>query len=442
MSTEQQWYSVLEGMHTVWLASLSQSHIHQVIPPVTLDITDWRFLFGDCMNYENEVTLSSEEILKLKHLLNLDNERSGIAMSKGEPDDMAKDRRKVKIATNDDGTPVYKDIQGANQNEVNVKIVQAFIESGRIWDFMPKPDQFVQRNEVVLRDYAEKWLTRKRKLKPNSLAKYRKLLTEYIYPCVGKMLVSEITVDDVQAMLDTFSHLSEKTLKDSKSLLSQIMKYAVGDGLITKNPCLSLDLEIPSDRKTEREALPIDQYKDILSNLNKLNKNDQMYLGLVMYTGMRRGEALGMRWEDIDTENNVLHIRRNVTHPQQNAPVITTPKTKAGKRDIPIDGNLMKLLQPMQEHGFIIGDSEKPMTLSGHRNMWERINKQINLYGASAHVLRHSYLTYAVGETTDFKTVQGISGHADIGTLLNRYAHPQQSKIMALSQSMHNILTV
>ena len=172
------------------------------------------------------------------------------------------------------------------------------------------------------------------------------------------------------------------------------MKYAVADGLISKNPCLSLDLDIPSDKKTEREALPIDQYKDILMNLTKLNKNDQRFMGLLMYTGMRRGEALGLRWEDIDLENNVLHIRRNVTHPQRNAPEITTPKTKAGRRDIPIDENLLVLLMPVQEHGFIIGGTEDPLTLSAHRNMWKRINKQINLYGASAHVLRHSYLTY------------------------------------------------
>lgn len=395
------------------------------------------------MDTENIVTLLLAELHTLnERILNLDNRRSGIAISEGEEKDMAKDRRKVIIATNDDGTPVYRDIQGASQDEVNSKIVQAFIDSGRIWEFMPKPDQYTPQRKEVFKDYAEKWLKRKRKLKTNSIAKYQKLLTEYIYPCVGKMLVSEITVDDVQAMLDRFSYLSQKTLKDTKGVLSQILKYAVQDGLIERNPCLSYDLEIPSDKKTERDALPIDQYKDILGNLHKLNVNDQRYMGLLMYTGMRRGEALGLRWEDVDFENNVLHIRRNVTHPQRNTPDITTPKTKAGRRDIPIDENLNKLLLPAEEHGFIIGGSEDPMTLSAHRNMWKRINKTINLYGATAHVLRHSYLTYAVGETTDFKTIQGISGHADLGTLLNRYAHPQQVKVQALSQTMHSILSV
>ena len=73
--------------------------------------------------------------------------------------------------------------------------------------------------------------------------------------------------------------------------------------------------------------------------------------------------------------------------------------------------------------------------------MWRKINKLIDLHGATSHILRHRYLTYAVGETTDYKTVQGISGHADIFTLLNRYAHSQDDKVLELSGKMEDILT-
>ena len=72
----------------------------------------------------------------------------------------------------------------------------------------------------------------------------------------------------------------------------------------------------------------------------------------------------------------------------------------------------------------------------------ERISAAFLFYmhGATPHVLRHSYLTYAVGATTDFKTIQGISGHADIFTLLNRYAHSQEDKVLELSEKMAQIL--
>lgn len=390
----------------------------------------------------DNIVISRQDIETIEKLLHLDNLKSDTAISKGENDDMAKERRRVIISWNDDGTPVYKEVQGADQEEVNLKIVKAFVDSGRIWEVMGKPD-VVEKTEgsgIVFKEYAEKWLARKRKIKANTFVRYRKTLTEYILPCLGEKLLVDIDVDDVQAMLDRFSYLSEKTLKETLYQLSQIMKYAIDDDIISKNPCRSRDLVIPSDRKTEREALPLEQYKDILANIHKLNIRDQRYLGLVMYTGMRRGEALGVRWEDIDLEKNVIHIRRNVTHPQRNTPDVTTPKTKAGLRDIPMDENLLKLLTPMEKQGYIVS-GEKPMTLSAYRAMWKRINK-INLYGATAHVLRHSYLTYAVGETTDYKTVQGISGHSDLGTLLNRYAHPQEAKVKALTQTMHKVLDV
>ena len=97
-------------------------------------------------------------------------------------------------------------------------------------------------------------------------------------------------------------------------------------------------------------------------------------------------------------------------------------------------------LSPFKKSGYIVG-GESPFTLSAYRAMWWRIQKTVDMHGATPHTLRHSYLTYAVGTTTDFKTVQGISGHADVFTLMNRYAHPQEEKKVELSEEMSRILT-
>ncbi len=120
--------------------------------------------------------------------------------------------------------------------------------------------------------------------------------------------------------------------------------------------------------------------------------------------------------------------------------MITTPKTKAGIRTIPMIEALLQALTPFEETGYVIG-GEKPLTLSAYRALWNRITKSIDLHGATPHILRHSYLTYAVGATTDFKTIQGISGHADVFTLLNRYAHSQDDKVLELAGEMEKLLT-
>ena len=185
-------------------------------------------------------------------------------------------------------------------------------------------------------------------------------------------------------------------------------------------------------------AVPLIQFQDILSHLKDLSENDRRFLALCLFTGMRRGEALGLRWEDFYDDK--IHIQRNVTHPQRNQPYVSTPKTKAGIRSIPMPKPLVDALCPFQEKGYLFGE-KNPYTLKQFTLMWRRINKAIDMHGATPHVLRHSYLTYAVGVTTDFKTIQGISGHADVFTLVNRYAHPQETKVIDLTNEIADVLT-
>lgn len=370
--------------------------------------------------------------------LYLDNLIDNLAM---ERTDMSSERRRVIIAYNDDGSPVYKNLKASSQEEMNVKIVKTFIESGRINELMACRNSALENNKIRLSDYAKDWLERKRKLKETTRANYKKYLDDYIIPSLGNLNIQDIKPKDIQKMLDSYKNLSHKTLKDAKGILSQIFKYAINDELITKNPCCDVDIDIPSNKVTEREALPVDIYRQIIENLQMCNQQDRTFILLVMLTAMRRGEVLGLQWRDV--HDNYIFVSKNVTHPQQNQPIVTTPKTKAGIRQIPLDPILsVNLIKPSsaKDSDYIIGGA-KPLTLSAYRNMWERINKTIDMHGATPHILRHSYLTYAVGQTTDFKTIQGISGHADLNTLLNRYAHVQKEKVEELSNKMHNILS-
>ena len=351
---------------------------------------------------------------------------------------MSQERRRIIIGYEPNGEPIIKMIKAKNQDEMNEKIVQAFIDSGRIREFI-SPIQSILSASTNIRfeDYAIEWLNRKRKVKKSTKVTYQKRLSHYIIPELGNKKICSISATDVQNLLDNNKNLSEKTLKEIRGILSQIFKYAISDSIVSKNPCADMDVEIPSTKRKSRNALPIEHFHDIVSHLSMLELKDRRFLALCLFTAMRRGEVLGLRWEDI--HHDMIHVKRNVTHPQQNAPEITTPKTKAGIRSIPLIEPLQKILLPSEESGFIIG-GENPLTASAYRAMWKRIRNTIELHGATPHVLRHSYLTYAVGATTDFKTIQGISGHADVFTLLNTYAHSQDNKVLELSERMAQIL--
>ncbi len=351
---------------------------------------------------------------------------------------MSIETRRIIVSFNDDGTPVYKQLKAFSQDEMNIKIVRAFIESGRIQEILSSCSFPFSEKTVLLKDYCQEWISRKRRIKENTRATYQKRLNEYIIPFLGNLPIAEIKVSDIQKLLDKHSILSNKTLDEIKSTLSQIFKYALSDDLIKKNPCESVDIVIPSTKKSIRKALSLNDYQEIISSLTMLVGDDRRFLALCLFTGMRRGEVLGLRWEDLSSGS--IHIRRNVTHPQKNQPTISTPKTKASIRSIPLSEPLLFALQPFEKTGFVVG-GEKPLTLSAYRAMWKRIKNTVDLHGATPHILRHSYLTFAVGSTTDYKTVQGISGHADVFTLMNRYAHPQEEKVNQLSAEITKLLT-
>lgn len=355
---------------------------------------------------------------------------------------MAKHRQRVMISANDDGTPVYQWVQGNSLNELNDRIVQVYIQSGRIWEFMNQPHSAeTPKTSITLKDYVHTWMSayKKHKLKHSTFATYEKWLNAHILPAFGERSIASISTDDVQHFLNDRREMSGKSLTFMRNLMGEIFKDAMEDGLIEKDPTSSRRLVIPSDKVTERKALPLADFKDILSHLCELLDEERRLLALLMLTGMRRGEVLGLRWEDIDAENGLIHVRRNVTHPQTNQPYIGTPKTKSGMREIPLDPMLLELLAPAKSSGFIIG-GEQPVSLTHYTNTWNRIKKAVDLHGATAHVFRHSYLTYAAGESSDIKSIQSIAGHSDIRMTMNRYVHAQPEKLQAVSDKVHTLL--
>jgi len=190
-----------------------------------------------------------------------------------------------------------------------------------------------------------------------------------------------------------------------------------------ENPAESTRLSIPSSKREERKALTQDELKDIISSLGKLKDDDRRLMSLLLFTGMRRGEVLGLRWEDIDVETGWIHVVRNAVYPGgRNRAVIGTPKTTNGKRDIPLAPVLAEHLAPIKSAGFVIG-GDAPITQTAFNKAMERIGRTIDLHGATAHVFRHSYATMLDAAGASPKTIQRIIGHADISTTMNRYVH-------------------
>jgi integrase len=118
---------------------------------------------------------------------------------------------------------------------------------------------------------------------------------------------------------------------------------------------------------------------------------DMRLVALLIFTGIRRGEALGLQWEDIDFDRKLINIRRSVRF-VGNKGYIGPTKSKAGVRLIPLEPQLEDILMVLPpDSKYILGNGEFPITEMTYKRGWERICRTIDMHGATAHVLRHIY---------------------------------------------------
>ena len=161
--------------------------------------------------------------------------------------------------------------------------------------------------------------------------------------------------------------------------------------------------------KQKREALRDCDVKEIMDKLSLLEAKDRIPLAILLYTGVRRGEALGLRWENLDWKKGVIHIEQAVTF-LNNQPVLGETKSDAGIRTVPFDERLMDVLRPYRQiAGFIVGDGITPMTERTFTRMWQRIDRTIDLHGATPHTFRHTYITLAASSERNGDDDLGVS---------------------------------
>ncbi len=297
--------------------------------------------------------------------------------------------------------------------------------------------------KTLFKPYAENWkrLYKDASKKHTTLSEYASLLKKHLIPAFGDRFIEEITTDDIQMFMNGKAEYSRKSIHEMQMLLGMILESALEDGIITRNPARSKRLSNPSTRKTVREPLTRDEALDVINRIHELTEErDRQYVALLVYTGMRRNEVLGLKWQDIDFTNGVIHVRRGVTF-KANHPVISTPKTAAGVRDIPLHPQLREWLIAGNPNVFVIGGGEDPITQTTCKRMWERIKRTINVYEKTPHYFRHTFMTFANRAGIPEKTLQTIGGYADVQTLRQIYTHTQQEDVEAASSIIQGMFS-
>lgn len=237
--------------------------------------------------------------------------------------------------------------------------------------------------------------------------------------------ISSITPKQVSNYVEFLAakKFTRKTVEGYLSILRMIFRQAVIDGHIDSDPS---DLVQAKGKASTPRELPSDE--DILKVVQSKDAPFWLFAHLVMHTGLRRGEALALTYQDIDRENNVINITKAVYFDSHKQPHIKdSTKTKAGMRHVPILPPLLEAL-PNQDIGYIFPNKKNTLMTEGEFDtQWEHFVKATGIT-CTPHQLRHVMATFCFEAGLKEKDTQDILGHADIATTHKIYTHIRETR--------------
>jgi integrase len=266
--------------------------------------------------------------------------------------------------------------------------------------------------------------------KPSAIRGYEAALRDRIVPVLGGKRLGDLQRREVQRIADDL--LAEgrdpSTIRNALMPLRVICRRAVEDGDVAVNPCTNLRLPVVRGRR-ERITSP-DEAQQLLA---ALAERDRPIWAAALFAGLRRGELMALRWEDVNLAAGVIRVERSY---DDKGRMEIEPKSRAGQRTIPIVGALRDVLvehkaRQGRDDGLVFGSSaERPFQPS---NLWRRAQrawKRAGLEPIGLHEARHTFASVLIAAGVNAKALTTYMGHASIQTTYDLYG-----KLMPGSES-------
>lgn len=299
-----------------------------------------------------------------------------------------------------------------------------------------KRNEYVYKADVHLfRDVAaDWWIQHEPTLAYNTTKSYRPALHRAIKE-FGDADVTDITPPMIAQYIHGFAigSRADKTVRTQLMIINLIFKHAINYyGINMQNP--ARDIAIPKNLKKAKISAPSTE------DIRRINDNVGLPFGLfpfmAMYTGMRKGELLALRWEDVAVRERRILINKSVYH-ENNVPKIKTPKTKAGIRTVPILDALLPYMTGSKglvfpnEHGTLMSETQ-------YQRQWELYTKATGIQ-CTAHQLRHLYATILFEQNISPRDAMALLGHKNIQTTMDVYTDIRKQRITEIEQKMYGI---
>lgn len=308
---------------------------------------------------------------------------------------------------------------------------------------------------LTVLDLVNKYVYQKRGVRPSTMAGYKTVINILKNDCFGAKRIDTIKISDAKIWLIKLQRedgRSYSSIHSIRGVLRPAFQMAVDDDFIRKNPFEFQLMTVIVNDSVTRDAITREQMRQFLEFI----KNDRYFckyynaVFILFNTGMRISEFVGLIVDDIDFENKQLRIERQLQRTSQMQYTILPPKTKSGKRIIPISQDVCdcfnKIIldrgfvpsEPAIDgyKGFLFFDRNGMPTVALHwekyfKHMVEKHNKiyKKSLPHITPHVCRHTYCSHMASSGMNPKHLQYLMGHSNIGVTLNTYTHVELENV-------------
>ena len=275
---------------------------------------------------------------------------------------------------------------------------------------------------------------------------------------LGSYNIAKIRLYELQAAFDNLSMLNpttckptaKRTLLEYKRSVQNVFRYAKNNRAIEFDPAEELTVSKTAP-KEERRALDREEQQRVLT----FEHEAQLPALLMMYAGLRRGEAAALQWSDIDLKNKTITINKSFDFKSNK---IKQPKTNAGVRTVSMPDILCDYLKVKKSSGYVVSRNGKPLNEHAWRNLLDKYicdmnasvtgvskfskNRVIAINMFTWHCLRHTYASILYDADVDVLTAQKLLGHADVKTTLGIYTHLSKEKEAHNIEKLNSFLTI
>lgn len=312
--------------------------------------------------------------------------------------------------------------------------------------------------KLALSEYLDRWLTDSVRdtVRQRTYERYESLVRVHIKPTIGRVQLKALTPAHVRALyrekLD--SGLSPRTVNYIHVTLHKALSQAVGDGLVQRN---AAQVKAPRPEKPEIKPLSPEQARKLIAAAYEAEDRYAALYVLALHTGLRKGELLGLRWEDLDLEATTptLQVRRTLSE-TRTGPKFELPKSGKG-RSIKLSRKAAEALRShrakqaedklrlgslWEDNGLVFpaatGTTTRGTNLLGRH--FKPLLKEAGLPAARLHDLRHTCATILLMAGKHPKYVQELLGHANISITLDTYSHVIEGMDGGLGDAMDEAL--